>query len=137
MRCRWPQVVVPLRWLALAVLVLGLSPTASAQTFSGRVVGISDGDTLSVMQTRVIDQVVAVELEQDMSRRSALQRSPAGRPHRRRNILIGLAIGAAAGGVATVLHCRGKAASCNEVGPAYVLPLTGAGALIGALWPSK
>jgi hypothetical protein len=38
-------------------------------------------------------------------------------------------------GVATVLYCREKSASCNEVAPACVLPLAGSGAALGALWP--
>lgn len=85
--------------------------------------------------TRAVVRVDALDLDQSMSRGSIRQSSPAGGTHRRRNILIGLAIGSVAGGVVTVLHCRGKNPSCNEVGPAYVLPLAGAGALIGALWP--
>lgn len=85
--------------------------------------------------TRAIMRVDAADLDPSMSRSSIRQSSPAGGTHRRRNILIGLAIGSVAGGVATALHCGGKNASCNEVGPAYVLPLAGAGALIGALWP--
>jgi hypothetical protein len=80
-------------------------------------------------------RLAALELTQRMSRGAILQIAPAGRPHRRRNALIGLAIGGAAGVVATMLHCRGKDASCHEVAPAYFLPLAGSGALIGVLWP--
>ena len=86
--------------------------------------------------TRVLTRSNVIDAHHSTSRGSVGESSSAGgTTHRRRNILIGLAIGASAGGVATAIHCHGKNASCNEVGPAYVLPLAGAGALIGALWP--
>jgi len=86
--------------------------------------------------TRVLTRSNVIDVHDSMSRSSTGGSSSAvGTTHRRRNILIGLAIGGLAGGVATAIHCHGKNASCNEVGPAYVLPLAGAGALIGALWP--
>lgn len=83
---------------------------------------------------RIVLRAVAAQVEQDASGRSPGNPS-ATHTHRKRNVLIGLALGAAAGSVATILHCRGKAPSCNEIAPAYVLPLTGAGTLVGALWP--
>jgi hypothetical protein len=57
--------------------------------------------------------------------------------HRRRNVLLGLAIGGATGGLITALHCRGASSSCNEVAPAFVYPLAGAGTVIGALLPAR
>ena len=86
--------------------------------------------------TCVLTRSNVVDVHHSMSRGSTGESSSAvGTTHRRRNVLIGLAIGALAGGVATAIHCHGKNPSCNEVGPAYVLPLAAAGALIGALWP--
>jgi hypothetical protein len=57
--------------------------------------------------------------------------------HRRRNVLLGLVIGGATGGLITALHCRGASSSCNEVAPAFVYPLAGAGTVIGALLPAR
>jgi len=86
--------------------------------------------------TRVLTQSNVIDVHHSMPRGSTDESSSAiGTTHRRRNILIGLAIGASAGAIATAIHCHGKNASCSEVGPAYVLPLAAAGALIGALWP--
>ena len=83
---------------------------------------------------RIALRTVAAQVERDASRRAPENRSEK-RTHRKRNVLFGLALGAAAGSMATVLHCRGKSPSCNEIAPAYVLPSAGAGALIGVLWP--
>jgi hypothetical protein len=71
----------------------------------------------------------------DTARQSPPTRSPASRRNRKRNVLIGMAVGAAAGSITTVLHCQGKSASCNEMAPAFFWPMAGAGALVGALWP--
>jgi hypothetical protein len=57
--------------------------------------------------------------------------------HRRRNVLRGLVIGGASGVLVAALHCRGEAPSCKEVAPAYVYPLAGGGAGIGALLPAR
>lgn len=82
---------------------------------------------------RIARRAAEAQGKRDASRRAPENRSEA-RTHRKRNVLIGLALGAAAGSMAAVLHCRGKSPSCNEIAPAYVLPSAGAGALIGALW---
>lgn len=56
--------------------------------------------------------------------------------HRKRNVLLGIAIGTVIAVVAVTLHCRGASSGCNQVAPAYSLPLAGAGALIGAFLPA-
>lgn len=57
--------------------------------------------------------------------------------HRKRNILLGLAIGGVTGSIVVALHCRGQSPGCNEIGPAYFYPFAGAGAGIGALLPAR
>lgn len=57
--------------------------------------------------------------------------------HRRRNVLVGLAIGAAASGLATAIHCKGQSSACAEVAPAFFYQMAGAGTLIGALAPAR
>jgi hypothetical protein len=74
--------------------------------------------------------------DQRLSRARIRQVSVARGTHRRRNVLIGLAIGGAASAVAVGVHCRGAASSCKEVAPVYLYPLAGAGAGIGALLPA-
>jgi hypothetical protein len=107
------------RWIALAVAGCLVTSPASAGPLARSI-------DRAVMQ-------VAARSEQDVPR-EAPEQVPPRRSRRRRHAVIGLLVGAGVGSVATVVHCRGKSASCNEVGPAYVLPLAGAGALIGALW---
>jgi hypothetical protein len=82
---------------------------------------------------RALAQVVTdtPNAEQGPDDRPGAARSPG----RRRHIWIGVALGAAAGVVATTLHCQGQDDSCTEVAPAYVLPLAGAGGLMGRFWP--
>jgi hypothetical protein len=57
--------------------------------------------------------------------------------YRWQHVLLGLAIGGVAGGIAVGLHCRGASASCKEAAPAYVAPGVGVGAAIGALLPPR
>jgi len=74
--------------------------------------------------------------EQRLSRAHVRHVSVARGTHRRRHVLVGLAIGAAVSVLAVNLSCRGESRGCNEVAPAYFYPLAGAGATIGALLPA-
>jgi hypothetical protein len=75
--------------------------------------------------------------DQRVSRASIRRILVARGTHRRRNVLLGLVIGGATGGLIATLRCRGKAPSCKEVAPAYVYPFAGAGAGIGAFLPAR
>jgi hypothetical protein len=75
--------------------------------------------------------------DQRVSRASVRKISVARGMHRRRNVLLGLVIGGAAGGLALAFHCRGEASSCKEWAPLYVNPAAGAAAGIGALLPAR
>ena len=72
-----------------------------------------------------------------VSRAGVRRISVARGTHRRRNVLLGLAIGGAAGGLVMALHCRGEASACKEWAPVYVNPAAGVGAAIGALLPAR
>lgn len=69
--------------------------------------------------------------DQRLSRAQVRQVSVAHATNRRRHVLVGVAIGAAASVVAVGLRCDGQASSCQEVAPAYFYPLAGAGATMG------
>jgi hypothetical protein len=75
--------------------------------------------------------------EQRVTRASVSRISVARGMHRRRNVLLGLVIGATAGGLVLAFHCRGEASSCKEWAPVYVNPAAGVAAGIGALLPAR
>jgi hypothetical protein len=81
--------------------------------------------------------LVVAGQNQRVSRGRVRRISVARGTHRRRNVLLGLAIGGAAGGLAMALHCRGEASACKEWAPVYINPAAGVGAAIGALLPSR
>jgi hypothetical protein len=71
-------------------------------------------------------------------RRDSIRRLLVARgSHRKRNVLLGFAIGGVTGGLVVALSCRGEGLGCNEVAPAYFYPFAGAGAGIGALLPAR
>ena len=71
-------------------------------------------------------------------RRDSIRRLLVARgSHRKRNVLLGFAIGGVTGGLVVALRCRGDGPGCNEVAPAYFYPLAGVGAGIGALLPAR
>ena len=75
--------------------------------------------------------------DQRVSRARVRRISVARGMHRRRNVLLGLVIGGAAGGLVLAFHCRGEASSCKEWAPLYVNPAAGGAAGIGALLPAR
>jgi hypothetical protein len=86
------------------------------------------------------DQSITLEVSgrnQRVSRARVRRISVARGTHRRRNVLLGLAIGGGAGAMAVALQCLGKAPACKEVAPAYVDPGLGVGTGIGALLPGR
>lgn len=113
-----------------------------AQVPAGEHVRVVLGDSTTyrgafrMADTESITLVVAGH-DQRLSRARIRQVSVARGTHRRRNVLIGLAIGGATSAVAIGLHCRGQSSGCNEVAPVYFYPLAGAGAGIGALLPAE
>jgi hypothetical protein len=75
--------------------------------------------------------------DQRLSRAQIRQVSVSHGTHRRRHVLFGMAIGAAASIVAVGVRCHGQASGCQEVAPAYFYPLAGAGAAVGAFLPAS
>ncbi len=116
------------RWSQVRQLAAGedVRVVLDAQSYRGTF-RMADGQSLTL---------TIASHDHRLSRARVLQVSVARATHRRRNILIGLAIGGATSAIAVGLHCRREASSCTEVAPAYFYPLAGAGAGIGALLPA-
>jgi hypothetical protein len=71
-----------------------------------------------------------------VSRACVRQASVARGTRRRRNVLIGLAIGAGTADLVLRVGCGWRPSACYEGAPAYFYPLAGAGAVAGALSPA-
>ena len=117
-------------WLQLQQLVAGqeIRIVLDDATSSQGAFRIADAESITLH---------VAEHDQRVPRARLRQVSVSRGTHRRRKVLLGLAIGGATGGLITALHCRGASSSCNEVAPAFVYPLAGAGTVIGALLPAR
>lgn len=100
---------------------------------------LNDGSREGAFRTAGDDSITIAVAGQDQSvpRVSVSRILVARGSHRKRNVLLGLAIGGVTAGVVVSLRCRGKGRGCNEVAPAYFYPLAGAGAGVGALLPAR
>ena len=100
---------------------------------------LDEATRLGGFRTADEDSITLVVAGQDqrVARTGIRQILVARGTHRRRNVLLGLAIGGVTGSVVVALHCRGQSPGCNEIGPAYFYPFAGAGAGIGALLPAR
>ena len=109
---------------------------------------LTAGDSVRVLQDDAVreglfriandDSITLSRAGQDQSvPRAGIRRVLVARgSHRKRNVLLGLAIGGLTGGLVVAFQCRGQGRGCNEIAPAYFYPFAAAGAGIGALLPA-
>ena len=108
---------------------------------AGQVIRVVLADDTRQGQLRSADEtsvtIIVAGLDERVPRADIRRILAANGTHRKRNVLLGLAIGGVTAGVVVGLRCRGQNPGCNEVAPAYFYPLAGVGAGIGALLPAQ